>query len=130
MPRILPNLANEDIWYEGTVAPYAAASSIMFLPRRSMAALRAFYALRDEAGRRLIWRDPAEGGYGFVDAFNLDQGYVSDDYIGIDQGPMLLAIENARSGLIWRLFMRHPTVRRALERLRLVPADGSAKPGR
>ncbi len=128
VPRILPNIANEDIWYDGTVAPYAAASSIMFLPRESLAALRAFYELRDEAGRRLVWRDPAEGGYGFADAFNLDQDYVSDDYIGIDQGPLLLAIENARTGLIWRLYMRHPLVRRALQRLRLTPATQPAQP--
>jgi len=125
VPRILPNLANEDVWYEGTVAPYAAGSSIIFLPDGSLAALRAFYELRDETGRRLIWRDWSEGGYGFVDAFNLDQGYVSDDYIGIDQGPMLLAIENARSGLIWRLFMRHPAIQRALRRLKLVPRQPS-----
>ena len=48
---------------------------------------------------------------------------MSDDYVGIDQGPILVAIENARSGLIWKLFMRHPMVIRALQRLEMpVPA--------
>lgn len=117
VPRVQPNMAAEDQWCAGTVAPYAAGASIMFTPRESMAALRAFRELKDKQGRPLVWRDPAEGGYGLADAFNLDQGYVSDDYVGIDHGPMLLAIENARSGLIWRLFMRHETVRRAVTRL-------------
>ena len=91
----------------------------MFLPRESIAAIRELRDLTDAGGRPLVWRDPRAGGYGFADAFNLDQNYVSDDYVGIDQGPILLAIENARSGLIWELFMRHPTVVRALERLKL-----------
>lgn len=119
VPQVQPNLSNADEWHEGTVAPYAAACSILFAPRESLAALRAMRELKDAAGKPLVWRDPAEGGYGFVDAFNLDQGYVSDDYIGIDQGPMLLAIENARTGLIWRLFMKNEMVREALRRLKL-----------
>ncbi|MFH0982711.1 MAG: glucoamylase family protein [Planctomycetota bacterium] len=120
VPEIQPNIIDKDRWYEGTVAPYAAVASIMFVPRESLAAIHAFRELKDAQGRPLIWRDPAEGGYGFVDAFNLDQGFVSDDYVGIDQGPMLLAIENARTGLIWRLFANHEMVRRGLERLCLV----------
>ncbi len=119
VPEVRPNEIDKDTWYEGTVAPYAAASAIMFAPRVSLAAMRAFRGLKDDLGRPLVWRDPAKGGYGFVDAFNLDQGYVSDDYVGIDQGPMLLAIENARTGLIWALFMESDTARRGVRRLRL-----------
>jgi hypothetical protein len=119
VPCVRPNRCRQDRWYDGTVAPYAAVSAILFLPRESIAAIRELRALTDAAGRPLVWRDPRAGGYGFADAFNLDQNYVSDDYVGIDQGPILLAIENARSGLIWKLFMRHPTVVRALERLKL-----------
>ncbi|MCP4590866.1 MAG: hypothetical protein GY842_08975 [bacterium] len=124
VPMVQPNMAGEDRWGEGTVAPYAAGTSIMFAPRESVAALRAFRGLNDQQGKPLVWRDPATGGYGLADAFNLDQGYVSDDYIGIDHGPMLLGIENARTGLIWRLFMGHRTVRAAVSRLDL----GSDKP--
>lgn len=119
VPQIRPNLSDQDEWFEGTVAPYAAGSAILFTPAESVAALRAFRNLRDEEGRPFVWRDPANGGYGFLDSFNLDQNYAHDDYVGIDQGPMLLAIENARTGLIWRLFMRNEHVRRSLERLRL-----------
>ena len=119
VPGTRPNLSDQDEWGEGTVAPYAAASSIMFTPKESLAAIRAFMDLKDAAGKPLIWRDPEEGGFGFADAFNLDQGYVSDDYVGIDQGPMLLAIENARTGLIWKLFMEHHVAQRAVKRLKL-----------
>jgi hypothetical protein len=119
VPEIRPNLRGKDTWFEGTVAPYAAVSAIMFAPTESLAAIRAFRSLKDATGRPLIWRDPASGGYGFVDSFNLDQDFVCDDYVGIDQGPMLLAIENARTGLIWKLFMKHELAQRAVKRLRL-----------
>ncbi|RIK73235.1 MAG: hypothetical protein DCC67_18150 [Planctomycetota bacterium] len=116
-----PNLMDHDDWMGGTVAPYAAGSSIMVTPAESMAALRAYRALKDNQGRPLLWSDPREGGYGLADSFNLDQRHVSPDQIAIDAGPMLLAIENVRSGLIWRLFMSHPVAKRAGEILRLRP---------
>lgn len=119
VPQVRPNLSDQDEWFDCTIAPYAAGSAIMFAPQESMAALRAFRALRDDAGAPLVWRDPNDGGYGFVDAFSLKQKYVCDDYVGIDQGPMLLAIENARTGLVWKLFMAHEVAQRAVERLRL-----------
>jgi hypothetical protein len=118
-----PNIADEDVWEGGTVAPYAAGSAIMFTPAESMAALRAFRDVKDDKGKPLVWREPAEGGYGFADSFNLDQQYASDDNVAIDVGPLLLAIENVRSGLIWRLFQQHPVARRAVERLRLAPFE-------
>ena len=46
---------------------------------------------------------------------------MSDDYVGIDVGPMLLGIENARTGLIRRLFMQSATARNAVSRLQLQP---------
>jgi hypothetical protein len=122
--QVLPNASGRENWQRGTVAPYAAASAIMFTPVESMAALRAFRALEDPSGKPLAWRDPADGGYGFVDSFNLDQQRASDDNVAIDVGPMLLAIENARTGLIWRLFMEHPVARRAVERLQWQAIDG------
>jgi hypothetical protein len=48
---------------------------------------------------------------------NLDQGRVSDDNVSIDVRPMLLAIENARSGLIWKLFMSHQMAKQGVDRL-------------
>jgi hypothetical protein len=86
----------------------------MFTPRESLAALRHYRGLRDESGGLVVWREPDPGAreYGFRDAYNLDKGWVATDYVAIDQGPLLLAIENARSGLIWKLFGDHPLVRR------------------
>jgi hypothetical protein len=119
VPQIRPNLSDRDELYEGTIAPYAAGSAVMFTPAESVRALRAFRALKDADGKPFVWRDPETGGYGFVDSFNLDQNYAHDDYVGIDQGPMLLAIENVRTGLIWKLFMQSATAQRGVERLRL-----------
>jgi hypothetical protein len=124
VPRVQPNLADSDEWGAGTVAPYAAGGAIMFTPAESLAALRAFRTLKRPDGTPAVWWDRSEGGYGLVDCFNLDQDFKSDDYVGIDHGPMLLAIENARTGLIWKLFMRHEVARRAVERLKLKPLEG------
>lgn len=119
VPEIRPNIRDHDDFRGGTVAPYAAASAIMFTPVESMAAIRAFRSLEGDDGSPLIWSDPASGGYGLADSFNLDTPFVSPDYLGIDHGPMLLAIENVRTGLVWRLFMRHPVARSAVARLGL-----------
>lgn len=118
-----PNLADRDEWCGGTVAPYAAGSAAMFLPAESVAALRAFKELKDESGAPLAWRDPSSGGYGFADSFNLDQLRACDDNVSIDVGPLLLAIENARTGLVWALFMQHAQAQRAVERLKLVERE-------
>lgn len=117
VPELAPSTMDVDNAFEGTIAPYAAGSSIPLTPAESLAALRAFRHLKTPGGKP-VWTDPADGGYGLWDAFNLDQDYVSDDIVGIDHGPMLLAIENARTGLVWKLFMEHPLARRAVERMR------------
>lgn len=119
VPDVKPSLCDTERIFEGTIMPYAAGSCIMFTPRESLEALRAFRELKGADGRPFAWRAVADGGYGLVDSFNLDQNYAHDDWLGIDQGPMLLAIENARTGLIWKLFMKNDTVRTGLERLRL-----------
>lgn len=117
---VRPNQSNEDNFCSGTVAPYAAGSSIVFAPRECVAALHAMRNLRGDDGQLLAWQDPSKGGYGFVDSFNLDQQHASDDNIAIDVGPMILAIENARTGLVWKLFMQHHVARRAVEKLKWV----------
>lgn len=126
MPGAIPGVDyppenSQDDWIDGTIAPYAAGSSILFLPQESLAALRHYRSLRDAQGDPLVWRDPApeHRRYGFLDAYNLDEGWVASDYVAIDQGPLLLAIENARTGLIWRLFHEHPIVERGMRRLGL-----------
>jgi hypothetical protein len=115
--ELLPNHSGMDQWQGGTVAPYVTASALPFMPAETLAALREMKELKNANGYPLVWRSPAEGGYGFLDSFNLEHMHAPDEYVGIDVGPMLLLIENARTGLIWNLFHQHPNTRRAVERL-------------
>jgi hypothetical protein len=117
--EVRPNVSNKDEWLGGVVPPYGAGSAIMFTPTESLAALREYKSLSGPDGKPLAWRDPEQGGFAFVDSFSLTPPYGHDDNLGIDEGPMLLAIENVRSGLIWRLFMQHDVAKRAVERLQL-----------
>jgi hypothetical protein len=119
--EVRPNLSDNDAWHDGVVPPYAAGSAIMFTPVESMAALREYKSLKGPDGNPLAWRDPEKGGYAFVDSFSLEPPYGHEENFGIDVGPLLLAIENARSGLVWRLFMQHDAARRAVTRLKLRP---------
>ncbi len=127
VPHLRPNIEDKDRLHNGVVAPYAAGSAIMFTPQESIAALRAFRELEHPEGGPLLWSDPAKGGYGFADAFCLDPLWVSKDYLGIDQGPMLLGIENARTGLIWKLFMQHPVAQKAVRQLQFTARIDAAK---
>ena len=108
---------------DGTIAPTAALGSIAFAPD-----------IVEPAARAMVQRHGAAiyGRYGFRDSFNptLDgtsapitkgaiipgTGWVDDDYLGIDQGPIVAMIENARSGLIWETMRRSPHIRRGLTR--------------
>ncbi len=89
----------------GTVAPTAALSAMPYVPHESLVTLRHWL---DTYGAS-IW-----GGYGFHDAFNLQENWVSDTYLAIDQGPIVVMIENYRSGLCWKLFMANPEIKAAL----------------
>lgn len=90
---------------DGTVAPYAVAGSLMFVPRLSLAALKTMRAKYPSV----------YGKYGFADAFNPNTGWINRDVIGIDLGITLLAVENARSGNIWRWFMRNREIIKAMK---------------
>jgi hypothetical protein len=115
--EVRPNIADKDTWLDGVTAPYAAGSSIMFAPRDCMAALREYRTLRDAKSKPVAWQDPEDGGYGFVDSFSLDPPHGQNETLGVDAGPLLLAIENVRTGLIWQLFMKHEVAQRATARL-------------
>jgi hypothetical protein len=91
---------------DGTLVPAAPAGSIAFLPRETMHTLR---TMRERFGDR-IWKR-----YGFVDAFNLQTGWIDRDVIGIDLGISVLMAENARSQFIWHTFMKNPEVRRSMD---------------
>ena len=95
----------------GTISPTAAISSIVYTPKESLDALKHFYYDR---GKQLL------GKYGFYDAFNpglVEGQQVVHSYLAIDQGPIVVMIENYRSGLLWKLFMGNPEIRAGLQKL-------------
>ena len=92
----------------GTISPTAALASFPYAPQAAMQALR--HWLQTHGDR--IW-----GEYGFIDAFCEQRGWWADTYLAIDQGPIIVMIENHRTGLLWRLFMQIPEVQQALRRL-------------
>ena len=107
---------------DGTLVPCAPAGALPFAPVEALATLR---YMRAAYGAR-IWQR-----YGFVDAFNPETGWVDSDVIGIDLGITLLQVENARSGLVWAVFMHAPEVQRALTRAGfLSPSRDFAAPER
>ena len=74
-----------------------------------MKALKNYY---DNYGK-FLW-----GEYGFRDAFNLTQNWCSQIYMALNQAPMVVMIENYRTGLIWNLFMRDNDVQNGLKKLK------------
>ncbi|KQC02844.1 glucoamylase family protein [Pedobacter sp. Hv1] len=93
---------------KGVIAPTAALSSFPYTPTESMQALKFFYyKLGDK-----IWKD-----YGFVDAFNLNDPWFASSTLAIDQGPIIIMIENHRSKLLWNLFMSAPEVKTGMRTL-------------
>ena len=78
-----------------------------YTPEESLAALKNYY--RNYG--KFLW-----GEYGFHDAFNLTQNWVSPIFMGLNQGPVAVMIENYRSQLVWNLFMSHPDVQKGLQK--------------
>ncbi len=95
----------------GVIAPTAAIASMPYTPAESMAALEYFYYY---LGGKL-W-----GEYGFRDSFHLGRNWFAPSFLAIDQGPIVVMLENARTGLIWEIFMSRPDVRAGLDRLGFV----------
>jgi hypothetical protein len=81
----------------GTLAPTASLSSMPYVPDESLSCLLEMY---QKYGSRL-W-----GPFGFYDAFNFSRGWVSKTYLCIDEGPIAPMIENYRTGLCWKTFMK------------------------
>ena len=112
-----------DVRDDGTIAPTAAGGSIPFAPEETIRALRTM---------RARYGDLLFSEYGFYDAFNpsftfpdvpvkphsevTESGWFDHQYLGIDQGPILLMAENHRSGFVWDVMKRNPYLRRGLER--------------
>jgi hypothetical protein len=92
----------------GNITPTGALSSFPYTPEASMAAFKHYYRGLGEQ----VW-----GVYGPRDAFNPDQDWVSPIFMGLNQAPITVMIENYRTGLIWKLFMSNPEIKPMLDRL-------------
>ena len=92
----------------GVITPTAALSAFPYTPEYSMQALRYFY---DSVGTK-IWSQ-----YGFVDAFSESKSWYANSHLAIDQGPIIVMIENYRTGLLWKLFMSCPEIQAGLKKL-------------
>lgn len=92
----------------GVIAPTAALASMPYAPKHSIEALRHFYGTLGDR----IWSE-----YGFRDSFSEGRNWVAESHLAIDQGPIVVMIENHRSGLLWKLFMSCPEVQGGLKKL-------------
>ena len=92
----------------GVITPTAALSAFPYTPKESMQALRHFY---ENLGGK-IWSE-----YGFVDSFNESKNWYATSHLAIDQGPIMVMIENHRSKLLWKLFMSIPEIQGGMKKL-------------
>ena len=104
---------------DGTVIPYTVAGSLPFLPMHSLRALRRMYDEHHES-----W-----GKYGFSDAFNPTLSFVTRDTLGLDQGTILLGIENYRSSLVWDLFMKNEWIKKSTAKIGWKTRPIASEPG-
>ena len=92
----------------GVISPTAALSSFPYTPKESMAAMKHWYNDMKEK----VW-----GPFGFYDAFSETADWYTPRYLAIDQGPIVVMMENYRSGLLWNLFMSCPEIKQGLKKL-------------
>jgi hypothetical protein len=90
----------------GTISPTAALSAMPYVPAESIATLKEFYYTYGKD----LW-----GPFGFFDAFNLTQDWFAPGCVAIDQGPIVIMIENYRTQLCWNLFMANPEIQPMLD---------------
>lgn len=92
----------------GVIAPTAALSSFPYTPDESMKALKFFYYVLGDK----LWKE-----YGFTDAFSLQEQWFANSFLAIDQGPIVVMIENYRTGLLWDLFTGCPEIKTGMRAL-------------
>jgi len=105
LPGYMAHSPSNDV---GVISPTAALSSFPYSPEQSLRAARFFY---NTLGDKLV------GMYGTYDAFSIQYDWYPERYLAIDQGPIVVMIENYRTGLLWDLFMQNEEISRGLERL-------------
>ncbi len=96
----------------GTITPSAALSSLPYTPQESLEVIKYLYRTYGTN----VW-----GEYGFKDAFNPTSNWYATSYLAIDQGPIIVMIENYRSGLLWNKFMANPEIQPMLNSIGFVP---------
>ena len=99
-----PNPEND----KGKMTATGSLASFPYTPEASMQALKNFYY---NHGSKLY------GYYGFHDAISLDEQWISPIYMGLNQAPIVVMIENYRSGLLWKLFMKNKDIQNGLAKL-------------
>jgi hypothetical protein len=92
----------------GVIAPTAALASMPYTPQESMAAMHHWYTAKKDS----LW-----GPYGFYDAFSETANWHPQRYLAIDQGPIVVMMENHKTGFIWDLFMSSPEIKTGLKKL-------------
>jgi hypothetical protein len=99
---------------DGTIAPTAAGGSFPFTPSESEECLAFMWD---------TYYDNLVGEYGFKDAFNLTyrdekypHGWFDIDYLGIDQGPILLQIQNHETEILWNTMKKNPYIVQGLKK--------------
>jgi hypothetical protein len=92
----------------GVISPTAALSSFPYTPLESMQALKFFYYVLGDK----IFKE-----YGFVDAFSLHDLWFANSFLAIDQGPIIIMIENHRTRLVWNLFTGAPEIKAGMQKL-------------
>ena len=108
-----PPSQNYSVPDDGTIAPTAAGGAMAFTPEYSLPNLQTLY----NQYRTNLWT-----ANGFRDAFNLrSPAWYDTDELGIDQGPIVIMIENYRTQRVWRLFMQNPEIQRGLQLAGFVP---------
>ena len=99
---------------DGTIAPWVVVASLPFAPEIVIPTIRYFAQIDLGMTRK----------YGFKPSFNLSfpvkdsptGSWVTPYHFGVDQGPVVLMIENYRTGLLWNIMRRCPGVVTGLER--------------
>ena len=92
----------------GVISPTAALSSMPYTPKYSIQAMNHWY---------VDMKDKTFGPFGFYDAFSETDNWYPKKYLAIDQGPMVVMMENYKTGLLWNLFMSCPEVKSGLRKL-------------
>jgi hypothetical protein len=99
---------NNSHFIDGTVPPYAAIGSILFVPPQAEQAMLNYFLI-----------DELKGQYGFQDAYNLDKGWAASDVIGIDKGISLLMLANFLEDAVYRITMKNVHLLKGLDRLQI-----------